>query len=104
MGADAPTTLKTDAALKFGGTVVPKGDYALTATRTGEGQWTLNVEKRDPAKPSAPGTRHMSAAAAPHRGPANPMRVAIVAGIVLIGVNVPRRTSRTANRPSPPSE
>jgi len=45
MGADAPTTLKTDADLSFGSTVVPKGDYVLTATKVSDGQWTLNVRK-----------------------------------------------------------
>lgn len=45
MGADAPTTLKTDVDLAFGSTVVPKGNYVLTATKVSDGQWTLNVRK-----------------------------------------------------------
>jgi len=41
MGADADTTLKTDAELTFGTVVVPKGEYVLTAKRSGVGKWTL---------------------------------------------------------------
>jgi hypothetical protein len=46
MGADAATTLATEAILSFGSAKVPAGEYVLRATR-GEGdQWTMNVHRR----------------------------------------------------------
>jgi hypothetical protein len=51
MGANDPTTLKTDADLAFGAATVPKGEYILTATKITADQWHLNVlGKADRAK------------------------------------------------------
>lgn len=47
MGADAPTTLTTEADLTFGAAQVPKGSYVLKATKTAPDQWVLNVLKKD---------------------------------------------------------
>ena len=41
MGADAPTTLTTEADLSFGSVAVPKGSYTLVAKNIGPDQWTL---------------------------------------------------------------
>jgi hypothetical protein len=49
MGADSATTLKTEAELAFGSTVVPKGEYTLTATKLDAGKWQLNVADKDKA-------------------------------------------------------
>ena len=47
MGADADTTLKTDANLVFGGAQVPKGDYVLRARKVSDTSWLLKVERPD---------------------------------------------------------
>ena len=41
IGANAPTTLETDKALDFGGTIVPKGKHILLARLDEPGKWTL---------------------------------------------------------------
>jgi Protein of unknown function (DUF2911) len=51
MGADASTSLKTEADLSFGSVHVPKGEYVLTATKVSADQWHLNVlAKEDRSK------------------------------------------------------
>jgi hypothetical protein len=57
MGANAPTTLKTDGELRFGTVVVPAGSYILKATRTSEDAWALNVLKGETAVADVPLTR-----------------------------------------------
>ena len=50
LGADSPTTLKTDADLAFGTVAVPKGEYVLRATKVADNQWQLNVVGKDDAR------------------------------------------------------
>ena len=65
MGADAATTLKTDADLAFGAVNVPKGEYTLTATKVSVDGWQLNVLGKDRAKVAdVPLTSGKAAAAA----------------------------------------
>lgn len=45
MGADVPTTLKTDAELNFGGKQVAKGEYVLRARFIQPGRWTLVLSR-----------------------------------------------------------
>ena len=46
IGADAPTTIESDADLNFGGTTVPKGKHFLLARLVAAGQWTLVVSTK----------------------------------------------------------
>lgn len=45
MGANDPTTLKTDADLRFGERTVPKGEYTLKARADDQQRWNLLIQK-----------------------------------------------------------
>jgi hypothetical protein len=49
MGANAATTIKTDADLQFGSVTVPKGHYTLGAKRVDEKKWALQFKGGDGA-------------------------------------------------------
>jgi len=46
MGMNEATAIKTDADLKFGATVIPKGNYSLFMKKTGAEQWELIFNKK----------------------------------------------------------
>jgi len=46
LGADAPTTINSNADLDFGGTRVPKGRHILLAQYEGPGKWSLVVSSK----------------------------------------------------------
>lgn len=54
MGADAATTLKTEANLAFGTLQVPPGSYVLTLTKATVDTWLLNVKAGDKAVADIP--------------------------------------------------
>jgi hypothetical protein len=54
MGADAATTLKTDATLAFGAVQVPPGEYVLRARKASDTDWLLKVEKDEKAVAEIP--------------------------------------------------
>ncbi len=47
MGAGSPTSLTTEADLRFGAVLVPKGTYVLTAVKDEKGAWTVMAASPD---------------------------------------------------------
>ena len=56
MGMNAPTTMKTEANLQFGGVPVPAGDYKLQAKYVGADQWELMLQWRRGSGPPQGGS------------------------------------------------
>jgi hypothetical protein len=57
LGADAATTLDTQADLAFGAAKLPRGKYILRATKVSEGLWQLNVHRPGAENPRQPGEK-----------------------------------------------
>jgi len=67
IGADAPTTIDTDAELDFGGTRVPKGKHILLAHYIEPGKWSLVVSTK-PASQYDPSAKLAEAPAEVQQG------------------------------------
>ena len=54
MGADSATTLKTPAALSFGSTQVPAGEYVLRAKKASDKDWVLLLKRGEEVAAEVP--------------------------------------------------